>query len=395
MTTAELTDVEAIRTALRDKGYCHLQGEPAEVLEEVLQGLGSVIQTTDVSVQGDGPRLVTSDRPLDVHTDHHAADLIAWYCVEQSDRGGETVLVDAQAAYETLPEDQRRALERIMLTEHKVFDSDPGSHPLVSWRGEERKFYYSFWLVSEPGTEEERTALAVFRSALERMPRQLIKLQPGDILVVDNGRILHGRTAIEGNKKRLLKRFWINAGTQSPIQRTEPMTTTSPAFVLPEPITPERISDLVARGIDPNVAALDLSMVKMKLQDAEEGKGWSAEQCEEAEVEYKRFLTLNLLFPKSIVPTTVMDTMWHYHILDTRAYHRDSERIFGGYFHHFPYFGMRGAEDEQNLAHSFDNTRQLYEETFGEPIVRENQSNCWHDCQSRCWHACSSKDREG
>lgn len=165
-------------------------------------------------------------------------------------------------------------------------------------------------------------------------------------------------------------------------------------FTLPDPITPERISELVTRGIDPNVAALDLSMVKMKLADPEEGKGWSAEQCDDAEVEYKRFLTLNLLYPRSIVPTTVMDTMWHYHILDTRAYHRDSERIFGGYFHHFPYFGMRGAEDEQNLARSFENTSQLYEKTFGEPIVRAGHSSCWHDCQSRCWHACSSKDKE-
>ena len=55
----------------------------------------------------------------------------------------------------------------------------------------------------------------------------------------------------------------------------------------PEPITLERISYLInTKGIDPNIANLDLEMVKMKLMDTEEGLGWTAEQCEIAEVEY-------------------------------------------------------------------------------------------------------------
>ena len=66
----------------------------------------------------------------------------------------------------------------------------------------------------------------------------------------------------------------------------------------PEPITLERISYLInTKGIDPNIANLDLEMVKMKLMDTEEGLGWTAEQCEIAEVEYKRFLHLNKKFP--------------------------------------------------------------------------------------------------
>ncbi|HEV3050010.1 MAG TPA: TauD/TfdA family dioxygenase [Longimicrobium sp.] len=388
-----LTDIGTIREAVQEQGFYYMEGAPPEFLDEVLAGLGTVIQTTDVSVKGEGARLVTSDQALDVHTDHYRADLITWHCVEQSDEGGVTVLVDAEVAYSTLSAGDQRALERIMLTEHRVFPDDPGSHPLVSVRNGRRKFYYSFWLVAEPQQAEEREALAAFRAALAQTPRRQIRLRPGDILVIDNGRMLHGRTAIGGNKQRLLKRFWIHAGPHATLRQQGDTMPTS-TFVLPEPITPERISELVARGIDPNVAALDLSMVKMKLADPEEGKGWTPEQCEEAEVEYKRFLTLNLLYPRSIVPTTQMDTMWHYHILDTRAYHRDSERIFGGYFHHFPYFGMRGAEDEQNLANSFQNTGELYEKTFGEPIVRAGHSSCWHDCQSRCWHACSSKDKE-
>lgn len=135
-----LPDIEVIRDAIRAQGFYHFQGAQPEVLDELLPALGLVIQTTDVTVKGDGARLVTSDQALDVHTDHYRADLIAWYCVEQSDEGGDTVLVDAEAAYSELAADHQRALERIILTEHKVFADDEGSHPLVSVRAGRRKF---------------------------------------------------------------------------------------------------------------------------------------------------------------------------------------------------------------------------------------------------------------
>ena len=161
-----------------------------------------------------------------------------------------------------------------------------------------------------------------------------------------------------------------------------------------EPITLERISSLINDyGISPLIAGINLEMVKMKMQEKDEGAGWSIEQCESAEIEYKRFLHMNLLFPKNaIVPNKIMDTVWHYHILDTRAYCKDSERVFGGYFHHFPYFGMRGDEDKQNLESSFEKTKQLYLEAFKQPMVRDEHTDCWHDCEGRCWHACSSDD---
>jgi hypothetical protein len=45
----------------------------------------------------------------------------------------------------------------------------------------------------------------------------------------------------------------------------------------------------------------------------------------------------------------IVDEIWHQHILDTHAYHRDCDAIFGSYLHHFPYFGMRGDADAQAL----------------------------------------------
>lgn len=166
-------------------------------------------------------------------------------------------------------------------------------------------------------------------------------------------------------------------------------------LTLPSPISKQRIRFLVSKGVDSDIAELDMEMVKMKLAEPDEGADWSVEQCEDAEVEYKRYLTLCRKFPYpeySIVPNKIMDTMWHYHILDTRAYCRDSDKVFGGYFHHFPYFGMRGEQDERNLCGAFGDTKGYYERTFGEKMDRADMQKCWNDCQGRCWHACSNED---
>lgn len=163
-------------------------------------------------------------------------------------------------------------------------------------------------------------------------------------------------------------------------------------LVYPEPISIEKTSLLInEKNIAPEIAAIDLEMVKMKLQNSEEGEGWSSEQCESSEIEYKRFLHLCQKYGHGVVPNRIMDVFWHYHILDTRAYHKDCETVFGYYMHHFPYFGMRGKEDEKALENAWYLTKERYLNTFRESISRvEGEMKCWHDCQNRCWHACSN-----
>ncbi len=160
----------------------------------------------------------------------------------------------------------------------------------------------------------------------------------------------------------------------------------------PKPITVERISYLInKKGIDPTIASIDLEMVKMKLRDTDEGLGWTIDQSDEAEVEYKRYLHLTKKFPDtSLVPHSLMDDMWHQHILDTRAYHKDSNIIFGEYLHHYPYFGLRSEQDHQNLIDSFDETQRIYEAEFGDKMLGNESSHCKRACPSYCKRACNT-----
>ena len=56
------------------------------------------------------------------------------------------------------------------------------------------------------------------------------------------------------------------------------------------------------------IATIDFSMVKLKLMDTEEGEGWSADQCDGVEREYRRYLALSRQYPdKAVVPSKVVD----------------------------------------------------------------------------------------
>jgi hypothetical protein len=113
---------------------------------------------------------------------------------------------------------------------------------------------------------------------------------------------------------------------------------------------------------------LDLGNVRMKLGDPEEGPGYADDRLDLMETEYRKFLALHLAFPTAeIVPSKLVDEMWHQHILDTHAYHADCDLIFGAYLHHFPYFGMRGEADARALGDAFAETIERYRNAFGEP----------------------------
>jgi len=119
------------------------------------------------------------------------------------------------------------------------------------------------------------------------------------------------------------------------------------------------------------IAALDLEPVKVKLMHQESGEGWSLDQVNAVEFEYRRFLHLMKRFPnEAAAPLQDVDTFWHYHILDTMKYAADCEAVFGYFLHHFPYIGLRGEDDLAAHARVGERMKELYEDTFGEAYAQ-------------------------
>ena len=119
---------------------------------------------------------------------------------------------------------------------------------------------------------------------------------------------------------------------------------------------------------------LDLDPIKVKLMHKESGEGWTREQVDAVEFEYRRFLCLMKLFPhEQTAPLFDVDIFWHYHILDTMKYAADCEQIFGYFLHHFPYTGLRGEDDEAAHERVGARMQALYEATFGEAYIRQEE----------------------
>jgi hypothetical protein len=113
---------------------------------------------------------------------------------------------------------------------------------------------------------------------------------------------------------------------------------------------------------------LSLRRIIFKSMDANSGYGWDLEMALSVADLYRAFLFLCKTYPDQvIVPTSEVDDFWHLHILDTRNYISDCERMFGYYLHHFPYAGLMGTKISHKEEENFlEKTSQLIERHFPE-----------------------------
>lgn len=124
------------------------------------------------------------------------------------------------------------------------------------------------------------------------------------------------------------------------------------------------------------IQQLDLDRIIKKLTSSDTAithltKPWSRRKSLEAVQQYKRYLWIIYRYQKKykfLPPSAEIDLIWHAHILDTKAYAKDCQKIFGRLLHHNPYFGLNGKKDRKNLIKAFQETQNLYQQEFGEPI---------------------------
>jgi hypothetical protein len=115
--------------------------------------------------------------------------------------------------------------------------------------------------------------------------------------------------------------------------------------------------------------ALNFGAIVFKLMHSEDGKPMTREQAEKAVKKYKMLLFLNFKYPNShVVPNKLIDRAWHAHLLDSELYDVHCSILFNRKLHHFPYFGLRGAQDTQNFLAAAARSKALFEEYFGADV---------------------------
>lgn len=205
----EAPDVSALSDLVRVDGFGLLRGGGPAALAETLRSLGDVLFVEEVKTANGSRALVTSTRALSPHTDHHRARWIVWICLQPAELGGDSLVIDGLAALARLTDEQRDALTRVELFEHSVFAGDMERHAMLTRTpGARPRLYYSYWLAEEAMPPAEQAAFDAFTDAVRASEQHRSRLRPGDLLVVDNHRVLHGRTAIEAGSRHLT-RYWL------------------------------------------------------------------------------------------------------------------------------------------------------------------------------------------
>jgi len=215
-----------VRRRLPDEGYVHIARVlPQDVFTAAAQQLGTITLRTDIRVDSqadDALRRIRdplyADRPsvyradgLSYHTDSPLIDVLAWYCVEQDAVDGTSALVDTADLTTHFNDEEQAVLSRVRV--RAMMRDDDGREfarefPLFA----DGKVYYAEWLLCENLGDAERSLAARFADYIAQKDATApirIRLKPGEMLFVDNHRILHGRSEIPPDSRRHLVRFYI------------------------------------------------------------------------------------------------------------------------------------------------------------------------------------------
>jgi hypothetical protein len=202
---------------LETRGFVVIRAGTPERMTSALSSLGSVIQRERVALRPGAHAYLAKPGAVPLHTDHPDATWIAWFCEAQDERDGANVLLDAQPVIASLPETRRDSLRQTFLACPPV----AGGPPTLAYRVLDKaasasgeRLFCSPWLRARGADLVQQSALDTLRDRLKEAAKThliRVRLEPGEALIINNGRVLHGRDAIADDSRRVLLRAWIQA----------------------------------------------------------------------------------------------------------------------------------------------------------------------------------------
>jgi hypothetical protein len=202
-------------------GYVHLHGPfDRESYFALANGLGEILSTEVIALRPGAHAYVAKPGRVPLHTDHPEVDIIGWMVEEQDADDGASVLLDTRPILAAMSDAQRTTLAGVLLECPLLAGGPPvTSFPVLCGTQGNAAVFCSPWLRAAGGAPEHQAALDHFRAVLSASARSSsieIRVQPGEVLLVDNHRVLHGRRAIGEMSRRRLQRVWIRRPADPP-----------------------------------------------------------------------------------------------------------------------------------------------------------------------------------
>ncbi len=213
--------------AVAELGFALLSGVGREVdtVTEVACLFGHVRRTNygqsfDVVSEAAPNNLANSALSLSLHTDNPYREpvpgLQLLHCLEASAEGGDTLLSDGFNAAERLRLEHPADFERLSRTDVAYRYVAPGvdlraRRPMIRCDGAGRVVAVAHNSRSRAPLDPSEDETAGFYTAYRRFVRLLhaegalvrLRLAPGELVIMDNERVLHGRGAFAGGRRRL------------------------------------------------------------------------------------------------------------------------------------------------------------------------------------------------
>ena len=201
-----------IRAQLDDVGYVHVrEAVTLGAFERLAAALGRIVRREEIALYR-STRGAHRPGPLGLHTDPAHVATIAWWCKQPAAEGGATQLLDLAAVFSDMPRADQALLRHVRLRSPDPDGGPPRIVPFVSWMGADPRLFYADWQVLPISDRPTNAAWKRLRAHIEAAANTHafgIRLEPGQVLVIDNRRFVHGRGRLPPDSPRCLLRLWI------------------------------------------------------------------------------------------------------------------------------------------------------------------------------------------
>ena len=214
-------------------GFVHIKQPLSQTSYEALvHRLGTIELRTDIVVDAKLKQLQQMSRnykinrpgvyqaaSLAFHTDRPTCDVLGWYCVEQDEVDGASLLLDTRdiGDYFTLAELSVLSGVNVsrMIRNPSTNEEEVVYEPLISKNNATYRVFYVPWNLSNLCNREQTALLEKFSEyVVHKQRRQLIKIRLAakECLFINNHRMLHSRGKLPENSRRHLIRYYISSG---------------------------------------------------------------------------------------------------------------------------------------------------------------------------------------
>lgn len=201
-------DINKISTELSTKGFIYINRQCSlDFFYKISSQLGNIRSESDVKIVEKSNLKYLSINSLQFHNDIPYPGYIAWYRVDAPIFEEPTYLIDCEDIVQQFTVSDLEVLAKI-----KIKVRNEPDQSLISYYDGKLKIYMIPWAISSSSSDAEFHLLSLFYKYIQskidnsRIP---ILLNQGEILIIDDTRVLHGRGVLNPNSERWLKRLWI------------------------------------------------------------------------------------------------------------------------------------------------------------------------------------------